>query len=382
MGAVSTTNTPVSVSENFGSSSRGAKRTPTEGYNEFEAVSTRLRSPEAISAAVPTARGRTRIPNRRGKPNGLYPELEPYRHGLLRVSRKHEIYFEECGNPDGKPALFVHGGPGAGADVRARRFFDPQRYRIILFDQRGCGRSRPHASLEDNTTWHLVRDIETLREFLSVERWLLFGGSWGATLALAYAQTHPVAVSELILRGIFLARPSELRWFYQEGASAIFPDAWEQYVALIPTGERHDLLRAFYRRLTSGDAEIALKAAKAWSVWEASTSYLTPDEKEIEEAAEDKFALAVARIECHYFVNHAFLKDSDQLLSGARKIAHIPSIIVQGRYDIVSPAMSAWELHRAWPEADFRLVPNAGHSAYEAGILHELVGATNTFSSR
>jgi proline iminopeptidase len=311
---------------------------------------------------------------------GLYPPVEPYRSGRLRVSPVHEIYWEESGNPRGKPAVFVHGGPGAGANPVARSFFDPARYRIVVFDQRGCGRSRPHTSLEDNTTWHLVADMEQLREHLGIEHWLVFGGSWGSTLALAYAQTHPRRVSELVLRGIFMLRKAEIDWFYQQGASALFPDRWEQYLAPIPTRERVDLVAAFYRRLTSKSRAVQLRAARAWAIWEAATSFLQADEANVAKWGEDEFAIAVARIECHYFVNRGFLDREDQLLRGVRRIRHIPAVIVQGRYDVVCPMMTAWDLHRAWPEADFHVVPDAGHSALEPGIAHELVSATDRFA--
>jgi proline iminopeptidase len=325
-------------------------------------------------------------PSGRSKPAGgngqreLYPAIEPRRSGWLRVSPLHEIYWEESGNPRGKPAVFLHGGPGAGADPRARRFFDPRRYRIVVFDQRGCGRSRPYASLEENTPWDLVADIERLRRHLDIERWLVFGGSWGSTLALAYAQRHPRRVSELVLRGIFMLRDAEIRWFYQEGASAIFPDCWEDYLAAIPRAERSDLVSAYYRRLTSPRRGTRLRAARAWSVWEAATSFLKPNLANVAKWSEDEFAVAVARIECHYFVNKGFMKRPDQLLRGVRRIRDIPAVIVQGRYDVVCPMQTAWELHRAWPEADFRLVPEAGHSALEPGITHELIQATDRFA--
>jgi proline iminopeptidase len=311
----------------------------------------------------------------------LYPEIEPYRSGWLRVSDVHEIYWEECGNPRGKPALFVHGGPGAGADPRSRRFFDPARYRIVVFDQRGCGRSRPHASLVDNTTWHLVDDMEKLREHLGIDRWLVFGGSWGSTLSLAYAQTHPKRVTELVLRGIFMLRDWEIHWFYQHGASAVFPDFWESYVAAIPKAERGDLVSAFYKRLTSRNRATQLKAAKAWAVWEGATSYLFINEANIANWNMDEFAIAVARIECHYFVNQGFFETEDQLLRNARRIRRIPAVIVQGRYDVVCPMRSAWDLHRAWPEADLHIVPDAGHSALEPGNTHELISATDRFAA-
>jgi proline iminopeptidase len=311
----------------------------------------------------------------------LYPAIEPHRSGWLRVSPVHEIYWEECGNPRGKPAVFVHGGPGAGADPRSRRFFDPKRYRIVVFDQRGCGRSRPHASLEDNTTWHLVADMEQLRRHLGIERWLVFGGSWGSTLALAYAQSHPKRVSELVLRGIFMLRKWEIDWFYQEGASAIFPDRWENYLAAIPPRERGDLVAAYYRRLTSPNRATRVRAARAWSIWEAATSYLQTDDANIEKWGEEDFAVAVARIECHYFVNKGFMRREDQLLRGVSRIRHVPAVIVQGRYDVVCPIRTAWDLHCRWPEAEFRVVPDAGHSALEPGNTHELVSATDRFAS-
>ena len=310
----------------------------------------------------------------------LYPAIEPCRSGWLRVSPLHEIYWEESGNPKGKPALFVHGGPGAGADPRSRRFFDPKRYRIVVFDQRGCGRSRPHASLEDNTTWHLVADIERLRKFLGIERWLVFGGSWGSTLALAYAQAHPRRVSELVLRGIFMLRKWEIDWFYQDGAGALFPDRWENYLAAIPRRERGDLVGAYYRRLTSPNRATRVRAARAWSIWEAATSHLLTNDSNIDKWGEEDFAVAVARIECHYFVNRGFLRREDQLLRGVARIRHIPSVIVQGRYDVVCPIRTAWDLHRRWPEADFRIVPDAGHSALEPGNTHELVSATDRYA--
>ena len=309
----------------------------------------------------------------------LYPSLEPYDHGFLEVGDGHTVYYEQCGNADGKPALFVHGGPGGGGDIGARRFFDPSGYRIVVFDQRGAGRSRPEASLSDNTTWHLVADMELLRERLSIEQWLVFGGSWGSTLSLAYAQRHPNAVSELVLRGIFLLRKKELDWFYQSGASEIYPDEWANFLAPIPLEERHDLLHAYYRRLTGEDAETRLTAARAWSVWEGSTSFLTPDAKRTMQFGTPEFALALARIETHYFTNQGFFANEDELLGGIDLIRHIPAVIVQGRYDVVCPMTTAWELATRWPEADFRIVTDAGHSAYESGITHELLSATDAF---
>ena len=309
----------------------------------------------------------------------LYPAIEPFASGFLQVSPLHRLYYEQCGNPDGKPVVFLHGGPGAGCGPNSRRFFDPAHYHIILFDQRGCGRSTPHAELVENTTWELVADMERVREHLGIDRWQVFGGSWGSTLALSYAQTHPQRVSELVLRGIFMLRRWELEWFYQKGCDAIFPDAWETYLAQIPEVERGDLISAYYRRLTSPDPAIRLSAAKAWSVWEASTSYLLQDAGQIQGNAVDEFALAFARIECHYFVHGGFFEADDQLLRNASRLKDIPAVIVQGRYDVVCPTRSAWDLHRAWPEADLRIVADAGHSAFEPGITDELVRATDRF---
>jgi len=311
----------------------------------------------------------------------LYPPIEPYEKGMLAVSPVHTLYYEQSGNPKGKPVVFVHGGPGGGTDGKHRRFFDPDRYRIILFDQRGCGRSTPHANLHENTTWALVEDMEKLREKLGIERWQVFGGSWGSTLSLAYAETHPERVSELVLRGIFLLRRWEIDWFYQEGASRLFPDAWERYLEPIPPAERGDLLAAYHKRLTGDDREVALAAARAWSIWEGSTSCLFPDQDLIMKMGGAEFALAFARIECHYFVNRGFFERESELLDGAKKLARIPGVIVQGRYDVVCPPKSAWDLHRAWPEAKYVIVPDAGHSAMEPGILHELVTATDAFAS-
>jgi proline iminopeptidase len=312
----------------------------------------------------------------------LYPPIEPYNVGYLRVSDLHEMYYEESGNPRGKPAVFVHGGPGGGTDPKMRCFFDPKRYRIVLFDQRGCGKSRPHASLVDNTTWHLVEDMERLRKHLGIERWLVFGGSWGSTLALAYAETHPQVVTELVLRGIFLLRRWEIEWFYQNpgGAAALYPDLWEHYVEPIPQEERSDMIKAYYARLTGEDEQVLQQAAKAWSVWEGATSFLRVNRDYVEKFQEDTYAAAFARIECHYFINSAFFRTDNQLIENVDGIRHIPTVIVQGRYDVICPMKSAWDLHRAWPEADLRIVPDAGHSAFEPGNLHELVSATDRFS--
>jgi len=314
----------------------------------------------------------------------LYPAIEAHRSGWLRVSDLHDIYWEESGNPAGKPVVFLHGGPGGGTDPRMRRFFDPRRYRIVLFDQRGCGKSRPYASLDDNTTWHLVADIEQLREHLGIERWQVFGGSWGSTLALAYAQRHPDRVTELVLRGIFLVRPWEFRWFYEtpDGTGALYPDLYEEFVKPIPSQERGELMQAYYRRLTSTDPKVRRERARAWSVWEGATSFLRQNPDYVAKFEEDEVADAFARIECHYFVNGGFLRTPSQLLDDVPKIRHLPCTIVQGRYDVVCPMKSAWDLHKAWPEADLRIVADAGHSAFEPGILSELVAATDRYAGR
>lgn len=333
--------------------------------------------------ASPPSSGALRAPSSsRRKPEQkiFYPPIEPYDQGRLAVSSLHTIYYEQSGNPAGKPAIFVHGGPGGGTDPKHRRFFDPARYRIILVDQRGCGHSTPHASLEDNTTHALVADMEALRKHLGIERWLVFGGSWGSTLALAYAQAFPERVTELVLRGIFLLRKWEIDWFYQEGASRLFPEAWAEYLRPIPEEERGDLLAAYHRRLISEDREVAVAAARAWSIWEGMTSCLYPNEDLIARMGGDMFALAFARIECHYFVNGGFFERETQLIEGVSRIRHIPGVIVQGRYDVVCPAESAYDLHRAWPESKLVMVPDAGHSAMEPGILHELVSATDRFA--
>lgn len=309
----------------------------------------------------------------------LYDPIEPFDQGVLAVSPVHTLYYEQCGNPEGQAVVFLHGGPGGGIVDLYRRFFDPAAYRIVLFDQRGSGRSTPHANLEDNTTWHLVQDIEKLREHLGIESWMVFGGSWGSTLSLAYAEMHPERVRALALRGIFLCRPEEIRWFYQEGASAIFPDVWEEYLRVIPEAERGDMLSAYHRRLTSEDEAVRLEAARAWSIWEGSTSKLFPDANLISHFGEEHLALALARIECHYFMNNAFFETDNYLIENVGKIRHIPAVIVQGRYDVVCPMMSAWELRRAWPEAELQIIPDAGHSATEPGIISALVDATDRF---
>lgn len=311
----------------------------------------------------------------------LYPAIEPYDSGHIRVSDVHQLYYELCGNPNGKPVVFLHGGPGAGLDPDYRRFFDPEAYRVILFDQRGAGRSTPHASLDDNTTWHLVQDIEHIREHFGIEQWLVFGGSWGSTLSLAYAETHPERVTGLVLRGIFLCRPQEIRWFYEDGqgASAIFPETWEQYVRIIPESERGDMIRAYYARLTSDDEAVRREAAYAWSVWEASALKLLPDQKTIDEFTEPEMAAALARIECHYFINNCFFETDNYLIDNIDRIRHIPAVIVHGRYDVICPVMNAWDLHRAWPEATLKIIPDAGHASTEPGIAAALVEATDSF---
>jgi len=311
-----------------------------------------------------------------------YPPIEPYRTQRLKVSALHEIHVEECGNPEGKPAVFLHGGPGGGSEPWHRQFFDPRRYRIVLFDQRGCGKSTPYAELRENTTWDLVADLEAIRTRLGIERWLVFGGSWGSTLALAYAETHPERVTGLILRGIFLLRPEEIRWFYQHGCHYIYPDAWEHYVAAIPESERDDLVAAYYRRLTSADPRVRREAARAWSTWEGATSKLVQSADMMARFGNENFAEAFARIECHYFVNGGFFRSPNQLLEDVGRIRHIPGVIVQGRYDVVCPMKSAWDLHRAWPEAELRIVPDAGHAASEPGILSALIEATDAFARK
>lgn len=309
----------------------------------------------------------------------LYDPIEPFDTGRLKVSPIHELYYEQCGNANGKPAVFLHGGPGGGISPDYRRYFDPKVYRVVLFDQRGSGKSTPHASIEENTTWDLVADIERLREHLGIDRWQVFGGSWGSTLALAYAQTHPDRVSELVLRGIFLCRPKEIHWFYQEGAGAIFPDVWEEYLKVIPESERADMVSAYHRRLTSEDVAVRLEAARAWSIWEGSTSKLFFDPSTIEKFGDPEFALAFASIECHYFMNNAFFPTDNYLIENVGGIRSVPSVIVQGRYDVVCPIISAWDLHRAWPEAQLNIVPDAGHSISEPGIIDALVEATDHF---
>lgn len=311
----------------------------------------------------------------------LYPEIKPYARQQLAVEPPHVLYVDESGSADGLPVLFIHGGPGAGCDATSRRYFDPTLYRIITFDQRGCGRSTPHASLENNTTQALIADIERIREHLGIEQFVLFGGSWGSTLALAYAQTHPQRVLGLILRGIFLSRPQDLQWLYQEGASRLFPDYWEDYLAPIPADERADLMQAFYKRLTGADQIAQMHAARAWSTWEGRIATLRPNSQVVDHFSEPLRALSMARIECHYFVNNAFL-EADQLLRDMPKIAHLPGIIVHGRYDVICPLDNAWTLHQAWPNSELQIIRDAGHSASEPGITDALVRATEAMARR
>jgi proline iminopeptidase len=309
----------------------------------------------------------------------FYPPIEPYASGHLDVGDGHSIYWERCGTPGAKPAVFLHGGPGGGFSPTHRRLFDPARYDVLLFDQRGCGKSTPHAELEANTTWHLVADIERLREMAGVEKWQVFGGSWGSTLSLAYAQTHPERVSELVLRGIFTIRKVEIDWYYQHGASLIHPDKWESFVALIPEEEREDLVAAYRKRLTSEDKQTRVAAAKAWSLWEGETVTLLPSAAYTDTFGGDEFALAFARIENHYFTHGGWMDDG-QLLRNADRLKGIPGVIVHGRYDIACPPQTAWELHRAWPEAEFHLVEGASHTFDEPGILDQLIRATDAFA--
>jgi proline iminopeptidase len=309
----------------------------------------------------------------------FYPEIEPYDHGMLDVGDGHRVYWELCGNPNGKPVVFLHGGPGGGCTPTQRRLFDPENYKILLFDQRGCGRSTPYASLDANTTWHLVADIERLREMIGADKWMVFGGSWGSTLALAYAQTHPERVTELVLRGIFTLRRAELLWYYQEGASWIFPDKWEGFLAPIPEEERGDLMAAYRKRLIDPDPAVRAKVARAWSLWEGETITLLHDQGYSDQFGDEHYAIAFARIENHYFVNEGWFEEG-QLIRDAGKLKGIPGVIIQGRYDIATPAKTAWDLHRAWPEAEFIMVPDAGHAVSEPGITHHLIEATDRFA--
>lgn len=308
-----------------------------------------------------------------------YPSLEPFHSEFLKVSDLHTLYIEQSGNRNGRPIIFLHGGPGGGCNADHRRFFDPAHYHIILFDQRGAGRSTPAAELKENTTWDLVADIEKIRLHLKIKNWIVFGGSWGSTLALAYAITYPQTVKGLILRGIFLCRPSEIKWFYQEGASQIFPDAWDKYENHIPKEERNDFVAAYYKRLTDDNPQTRLNAARIWSQWEAATSRLIVDPQSIEDFEEPTLALQFARIECHYFINNSFFESPNFLIENISKIKHIPTSIVQGRYDVVCPMRSAWDLHQAWPESKLNIVADAGHAAAEPGIRSALIECTKAF---
>jgi len=311
----------------------------------------------------------------------LYPPIEAFNAFRFPVSDLHTLYVEQAGNPNGIPVVFLHGGPGGGISPRHRQLFDPAFYHIVLFDQRGAGQSTPHADLTDNTTWHLIADLEKLRTHLNIKQWLVFGGSWGSTLALAYAKTHPNVVSGLILRGIFLCRPEEIQWFYQEGTSNLFPEEWEKYLAPIPVEERHDLVKAYYQQLTSNDLTIRLRAAKAWSRWEGACMKLIPDNSVIARIEADDAALSMARMECHYFINNIFLPPRQTLLDDLSMIQHIPTWIIHGRYDVVCPVKNALDLHAKLPQATLQIIADAGHSFDEPGILSALVAATDTFKT-
>jgi len=312
----------------------------------------------------------------------LYPEIDAYNIGWLATGGPHELYYEECGNPKGKACIVLHGGPGGAINPTMRRFFDPAKWRVALFDQRGCGRSRPNASLEDNTTWTLIEDIERLRVHLGVEKWTVFGGSWGSTLALAYAVTHPERVEGLVLRGVFLLTQRELKWFYQDGASFLFPDAWERFVGPIPKGERHDMIAAYHKRLVHSDRKVQAEAAAAWSQWEGDTLSIRGPEARPPKFNEVDFAIAFARIECHFFANRGFFPEDGWLLKQVEKIRKIPGWIVQGRFDVVTPLESAWALHKAWPEARFNIIWDAGHASTEPGVIDGLIRATDEAARR
>jgi proline iminopeptidase len=304
----------------------------------------------------------------------LFPNIEPFKSERIKVSSLHEIYMEQVGNPNGVPVVFLHGGPGGGLHPHYRRYFDPKHYRVILIDQRGSGQSTPHAELKENTTWDLVSDIEVVRKHLGIDQWIVFGGSWGSTLALAYATKHAEQITAMVLRGIFMCRPKEIKWFYQEGAGLMFPELWEKYVDLIAPEKRHDMVSAYHELLTHSDLDVRLEAAKRWSQWEAATSHLYYDQAAVDNYGEPHKALAFARIECHYFVNNAFFETDDFLLSQVEKFKHIPAWIVQGRYDVVCPATSAWELHQAWGKnSQLFMIPDSGHSVSEPGIQKKLV---------
>ena len=311
----------------------------------------------------------------------LFPNIEPFNTFHLPVSDLHTIYVEESGNKNGKPVIFLHGGPGGGVDPKYRRYFNPDKWRIIMFDQRGCGKSTPFAELKENTTWDLVDDIEKIRNHLSIDNWVVFGGSWGSTLSLAYSQTYPNSCKGLILRGIFLVRKKEIDWFYQEGANNIFPDRWESFLAPIPVEKRDNLMQAYYEILTGDDHSKKIEAAKAWSTWEGSTVRLMQDKNFISDFSDEKFAEAFARIECHYFMNNCWFNSNNHLIENVDKIRHIPGVIIHGRYDIICPVVQAWDLHQAWPEADLHIIPDAGHSIFEEGIKDKILEYTEKFSS-
>ena len=307
----------------------------------------------------------------------LYPENEPFAYGWADTGGRHEVYFEECGNPSGRPCVILHGGPGGAINPTMRRFFDPKRWRMMLFDQRGCGKSRPNAELEENDTWALIEDIERLRKRVGCEKWTVFGGSWGSTLALAYAATHPERVEALVMRGIFTLTRREVRWFYQDGACSLFPDAWERFVAPIPEEERGDLLSAYYKRLVDPDITVRRRAASAWSRWEGDTISIRGPEGRPSKFNEADFAVAFARIECHYFMNGGFFAHDGWLLDQAPTFAHIPGWIVQGRFDVVTPMETAWKLKSVWPAARFNLVWDGGHASTEPGVIDGLIRATD-----
>ena len=311
----------------------------------------------------------------------FFPPIKPYRRGWLRASSIHTLHFEECGNPKGRPLVFLHGGPGAAISPVHRRFFNPRKWRVVLFDQRGCGRSRPHAEIRENTTWDLVADIEKLREHLGIKKWVVFGGSWGSTLALAYGETHPERCKALVLRGIFLARRKQLDWFYRKGANYLFPDFWEEFVKPIPPRERGDMLAAYYKRLTSRDRAVRARAARMWMMWEGATLELRPHPAYMREALKKRYADSYARIECHYMRNRCFFKTDGQLLTNARRIRHIPSVIVHGRYDVICPLIDAWDLHKALPKSKLVVVPEAAHVATEPGIRSALIAETDRLAS-
>ena len=309
--------------------------------------------------------------------SSLYPKIKPYNTFKLKVSNIHEIFVEESGNPKGKPVIFFHGGPGGGIEPIYRQYFNPKKWRIIIFDQRGCGKSTPHAELEENTTWELVDDIEKIRQKLEINTWTIFGGSWGSTLSLSYSIMHPEKCDAIILRGIFMLRKKEIDWFYQEGCSFIYPDAWENYLSPIPEEEQHNLVEAYYKRLTSQDKAVRINAARAWSIWEASTSKLIQTEKALHSFDEDDVAEAFARIECHYFINKGFFENEDWILNNVNKISDKTIEIVQGRYDVVCPMTSAWDLHKKLPGAGFHIIQDAGHSMLENGIQEKLIEITD-----